>query len=121
MILTGQISYQNTSIISRIWQRCYLAYIAFTSDLTPCIKMKNGIIVDLDNQRLIIPGDFNLHTTGNLKFSADKHIIIKSGQIPEERPGYVYGVWINSEEDSYGNPLLDINTKYIEGDHNGIT
>jgi hypothetical protein len=106
--------YYGISWLNRFWQRCYLMYLAFKSkDLTPCIKMKNGIIVDLDNQRLIIPGDFNLHTTGNLRLTSDKHIIIKSGRVPEERPGYVYGIWFNSDEDSDGKPLLD-NAKYLE-------
>jgi hypothetical protein len=106
---------QNISYISKIWQRCYLAYLAFTSpDLTPCIKMKNGVIIDIENQRVIIPGDFNLHTTGNLRLTSDKHVIIKSGRTPEERDGYVYGVWINSEEDNQGNPLLEQETNYLE-------
>jgi hypothetical protein len=92
--------------IDKFWQRCYLGYLAFTSnDLTPCIKMKNGIIIDIENQRLIIPGDFNLHTTGNLRLTADKHVIIKSGNTPEEREGYIHSIWFNSEEDINGNPI----------------
>ena len=100
------IAYQSTWI-NRIWQRFYLAYSAFTSDLSPYIRLKNGSIVDLNNQRLIILGDFTLHTTGNLKLTSDKHIILKSGRLPEERAGYTYSIWFNSEEDQFGNPLLD--------------
>jgi hypothetical protein len=109
------IQYQQTAWFNKLWQRCYLAYMAFmSSNLSPCIKTKNGVIIDIENQRVIIPGDFNLHTTGNLRLTSDRHIIIKSGRTPEERDGYVYGVWLNSEEDSNGNPLLEQETNYLE-------
>jgi hypothetical protein len=71
------------------------------------IQFANGVIIDVENRRIILPDDFALHTTGNLRLSADKHVIIKSGQGEEERPGYRYSIWLNSEEDGACRPLKD--------------
>jgi hypothetical protein len=95
-------------MIRSLLRRCQWAIQAFNAKAAlPCIKLNNGIILDLTSNRIIIPSDFHLHTQGNLRLSSDQNIIISSGQKQDtERSDYVYGVWINSEEDLLGRPLL---------------
>jgi hypothetical protein len=70
------------------------------------ITFANGVVIDIENKRIILPDDFALHTTGNLRLTSDKHIIIKSGQGDEpDRPGYQYSIWLNSAEDEAHRPL----------------
>ncbi len=73
----------------------------------PIIILDNGMKLDLENRKLIIPSDFHLHTEGDLRLSSDKHVILHSGRTPESREGYVHGVWVNPDIDEYGRPLLD--------------
>jgi hypothetical protein len=98
-------------------QRCKWALSAFNAQAaSPCITLHNGIILDLTSNRLVIPSDFHLHTSGNLKFSSDQNIIISSGNGEDiTRSKYVYGVWINSEEDHLGRPLLSNIKKKLIG------
>ena len=102
------------SWLDRLIQRFHWAMLAFKAPAyDPHIRLKNGVLVDLVNRRIVIPGDFNIHTEGNLKLSADKHVLITSGQDAEERPGYVHGIWFNAAEDQFGRPLLE-DEKLIE-------
>lgn len=106
-------------MLTKFLTRLNWAVKAFNSPIYSQIQLGNGVILDLDNQKIIIPGDFALHTEGNLRLSSDKHVIIKSGQTEEPRPGYIHGIWLNSEEDQFGQPLLDQKDIEIEnGDSN---
>jgi hypothetical protein len=70
--------------------------------LTPTSKVKFG------ENKVYFHGDFHLTSSGSLYLSADKHVIIESGQDQEpERPGYRHSVWINSPKDNFGRPLKD--------------
>ena len=64
-------------------------------------------MLDLTNRRIIIPGEFNFHATGNLTLSSDQHVIIKSGQTAEYRAGYVHGIWLNPIQDELNQPILE--------------
>jgi hypothetical protein len=72
------------------------------------IVFTNGVTIDMENKRIILPDDFSVHATGNLRLTADKHVIIKSGQgVEESRRGYHYSIWLNSDEDDAGRPLKE--------------
>ena len=70
--------------------------------LTPSSRVKFG------ENKIYFNGDFHLACSGSLYLSANKHIVIDSGQDPEpERPGYLHSVWINSKKDNFGRPIKE--------------
>lgn len=71
----------------------------------PKIVLENGSFVDFKNNKFYFVGDFSLHINGNLYIKADKHICINSGCTDEERKGYKYSVWINTELNEKNLPL----------------
>lgn len=77
------------------------------------IQMGNAVF-DLERGVMIVPGDFTIHSTGNLKLKADQHIVIESGQNPEERPGYLNSIWLNPSYDDEGRPVQEPDV--IEGE-----
>jgi hypothetical protein len=100
-------------MLSKLIVRTKLAIKAFSTPVCSHFEILPGVVFDIENKRIIITGDFSLHTEGNLRLSSDKHVIIKSGQSEEERTGYVHGIWLNSIEDSEGKPLL-ADDKHVE-------
>ena len=89
-------------------ERCRRAVVAFSAPYSISeVKFDNGMVVDLTTKSLVIPGDLSIHTTGNLTFSSDQHVIIKSGCTPEERDGYVHGIWLNPSLDEHGRPIME--------------
>jgi hypothetical protein len=83
--------------------------ISTTRHLDSIIELKNGVILDLNQGKIKISGDFHIHATGDFHLTSDKHIIMQSGygQI-DTRIGAPYSVWINSELDHNGIPIVDI-------------
>lgn len=56
-----------------------------------------------------VPGPIRLHSTEDIEFISDKHIILNSGQTPEnERSNYTHSIWFNSDRDQYGRPVQSI-------------
>lgn len=72
------------------------------------IKLDDKRTLDITNNRLIIEGDFELHSTGNMKLSCNKHLILQSGCSPVEYENSCklqYSVWYNPTTfDKFGNP-----------------
>lgn len=103
-------------VIRTFGWRFRLAVLAFkqASNLTPVITLKNGTKVDLESKQIIFEGDTNLHCTGNLTISADKHLMLDTSKLPEEREGYVYSVWFNSDKDNSNRPIRYVEVQNIE-------
>jgi hypothetical protein len=81
-----------------IWQ--LLFYKKPKINLTPTTQVIFG------ENTIYFTGDFHLNTTGNMYLTAQKHVVIQSGQDAEpDRPGYRHSVWINSKLDNFGRPL----------------
>lgn len=93
-------------MLTNFFNRIALAVKAFNKPNVMCIEIGNGVILDLSNNRLVIPGDFEFHAEGNLRLTSDRHIILKSGQDADRREGYTHSIWLNSEEDENGDPLF---------------
>jgi hypothetical protein len=92
----------------RLFQRIGLAARAFMAPLdSPRIQLKNGTILDLSTNTVIVNGAFTLHSTGELCLSTDEHLILLSGRTPEERPGYQHSIWLNPDFDDKGRPVQD--------------
>jgi hypothetical protein len=70
------------------------------------IELGGGVVFDRARRRLILPDDFELFVTGNLKLSAEQHLILKSGQGLDGSSPNGYAIWLNSPEDETGK-LLD--------------
>lgn len=99
---------QTVSKVQETAFRFKLAALAFkqASNLKPIIKLKNGAYIDLSSKTIVLPQDTHIHCDGNLKLTSDKNIIMRAGLTPDpDRPGYMYGIWNNTEEDSLGRPL----------------
>ncbi|MNK54322.1 hypothetical protein D3C87_733040 [compost metagenome] len=64
----------------QIAQRMIWAHRALVADpVHPVIKLENGVTLDLARNKVILEGDFALHVTGNLTFTADGDLELKSG------------------------------------------
>ncbi len=100
--------------IRSLFQRLIWSANAFTMPMNnPIIKLENGILIDLANKHIVIPGEFSLHSQGNFRLSSDQHIIINSGQGYEGREDYRYSIWLNSSLDECGRPIKENNA--LEG------
>ncbi len=84
---------------------------AFNSACPTQVAIGQGIVLDLVSNRIVIQGDFELYTKGHLRLRSDKHVIINSGRDEEQRPGYIHAIWLNSDEDDFGRPILADDTE----------
>lgn len=76
-------------------QRLIWAHRAFVAEANePIIKLDNGIALDLNNNRIILEGDFALHVTGNMSLTSDGYF--KYGSLKDAKP-YNYGIEGNGE------------------------
>ena len=61
---------------SSLVQRCVWAARAFMAP-KKCAQIQMGnAVFDLERGVMIVPGDFTIHSTGNLKLKADQHDIL---------------------------------------------
>lgn len=88
-----------------LFDRLRWAVRAFMAPSTTPQIMIGDAVLDLEQGILSVPGDFTIHTTGDLKFKSDQHVVIESGQSHEERPGYLHSIWLNPEYDDQGRPV----------------
>lgn len=66
-----------SSWYKELTQRLVWASRAIVTDSNnPVIRLDNGLSLDLANNRIILEGDFALHTTGQIDLSADGNVII---------------------------------------------
>jgi len=109
------------SVILSFFERLTWSIKAFNATkFGTLVKLSNGVMIDLDKKKVIIPSDFELHVEGNLTLSSNKHVMIKSGQTEEERPGYLYSIWLNSDLDEYGLPIIK-DQNLIDGESHGCS
>src|SRR5690606_16189146 len=97
-------------------RRCSWAVKAFKTPnyYPPQISLGNGTLLNLENGAIVVSGDLTIHATGSIKFKADQHLVLQSGQTPEERPGYLHSIWLNPEYDSEGRPVEQADILEIE-------
>lgn len=95
------------SWLARLYQRASWAVKAFNAtSLSPVIALENGLLFDPTRNLLIINGDCQIHSTGSMRISARKHVILQSGQDDEgDRPGYLNSIWFNPELDDENRPI----------------
>lgn len=103
---------------SELFERCKRAVVAFRTPYeVTTVRFDNGLVLDLANKCIVVPGDLTIHATGDFTLSSDKHVIIQSGCDPEEREGYVHSVWLNPSFDEQGRPIKEEDDILIE-EHN---
>ncbi len=78
---------------------------------------KNIIEYDEENNRIIFNTDMVLKFRGNVEIDCDKHVIIKSGLIEDERINHPYSIWLNPEFDEKGNPVPEYDIEMDKVEH----
>ena len=68
---------------------------------------KNIIEYDEENNRIIFNTDMVLKFRGNVEIDCDKHVIIKSGLLEDERISHPYSIWLNPAQDEDGEMIFD--------------
>lgn len=72
---------------------------------------------DLENRKLILPDGYSIESQGSLNIKARDHLILSSGCDEEPtRPGHYHSIWLNTELDSEGRPLLADEAKILDAD-----
>jgi hypothetical protein len=84
-------------------QRVFLALRTPANLPINVIQLSDGLLIDLQSNRLVVLGELSLHTTGTMRLTSDEHVIIASGCGTDER-GEIQGVWLNPELDESGQP-----------------
>lgn len=96
----------NTAIaIPSLLQKIMMCWEFLTHETKPVLKLDNGLLVDIENKRIVIPTDFHIHTEGTLRISSDKHVVINSGDGYDPNIGTRWGIWLNSDVGNDGEPI----------------
>lgn len=96
----------NTSIaVPSLLQKIMMCWEFLTHETKPVLKLDNGLLVDIENKRIVIPTDFHIHTEGTLRLSSGKHVVINSGDGYDPKIGERWGIWLNSDLDDSGEPI----------------
>lgn len=71
------------------------------------IKQEQPWTVDRKNKKLILNPGWEICSASDLRLSSNQHVIVKSGRTPDpNRPGIMYSIWNNCDEDENGNPII---------------
>lgn len=92
-------------VVPTLLQKLRMCFDFLIHKTQPVIQLENGLLVDIENKRLVIPTDFHIHTEGTLRLSSDKHILINSGDGFDPILGTRWGIWLNSDVDNNGEPI----------------
>jgi hypothetical protein len=74
---------------------------------------KKIIEFDAESKAIIINMDVMFKIKGNLQIDCDKHVILNSGKVEDEKINEPYSIWLNPVMDSKGNLVVD-DANYIE-------
>jgi hypothetical protein len=79
-------------------------FIIKSKSFRPVIKFSNGVEMDLSNRIITLNNPTEIYCKESLTISSEKHLMLNSGQVAEERPGYKYAIWLNSPLNTEGLP-----------------
>lgn len=76
-------------------------------DAISTLVEKNIIEYDQEENKLIFNVDMVFKFKGNVELDCDKHVIIKSGLVEDERINHPYSIWLNPAQDEDGEMIFD--------------